>query len=56
MEKREPVRPSSFIFDEQGQNEVSEQIMNSYNSGFIDQETALANRADYTDIDKQNLQ
>ena len=29
---------NSFIYDEQGTKEVSEQIMNAYNSGVMDQE------------------
>lgn len=37
MEKRDPKK-YTFEFEEQGTNEVSEQIMNSYNSGFIDQD------------------
>ncbi|WP_169802719.1 hypothetical protein [Neobacillus soli] len=42
MVKRDLNKQSSFEFDEQGANEVSEQIMNSYNSGFIGEGTALA--------------
>ncbi|EFV77203.1 MULTISPECIES: hypothetical protein [Cytobacillus] len=40
MEKREPQAGSAYFFDEQGTNEVSEQIMNAYNSGVIDQPNA----------------
>jgi hypothetical protein len=39
MTKQDPNKTYSFQFDEQGTNEVSEQIMNSYNSGVIDQDT-----------------
>lgn len=42
MEKREPKKQSFYEFNEQGANEVSEQIMNSYNSGVIDQGTFKA--------------
>ncbi len=35
MSKRNPNSQNVFEFDEQGTNEVSEQILNSYNSGFI---------------------
>ncbi|MED3561830.1 hypothetical protein [Bacillus xiapuensis] len=35
MSKREPNKQNIFEFDEEGTNEVSEQILNSYNSGFI---------------------
>ncbi len=41
MVKRDPKK-YTFDFDEQGTNEVSQQIMNSYNSGFIDEGTAVA--------------
>ena len=37
----------SFEFDEQGTKEVSQQIMNSYNSGFIGEGTAIANSDDF---------
>ncbi len=37
MAKQDPNKQVSFEFDEQGANEVSEQIMDAYNSGFIDQ-------------------
>lgn len=39
MFKQDPNKTYLFEFDEQGTNEVSEQIMDSYNSGYIDQET-----------------
>jgi hypothetical protein len=42
MVKREPNHKFTFVFDEQGTNEVSQQIMDSYNSGFIGEGTALA--------------
>lgn len=38
MFRQDPNKTFSFEYDEQGTIEVSEQIMNSYNSGFIDQE------------------
>ncbi|MDQ1144756.1 hypothetical protein QE429_001583 [Bacillus sp. SORGH_AS 510] len=47
MGNGDPKNQYSFDFDEQGSNEVSQQIMNSYNSGFIGEGTALANQADF---------
>jgi hypothetical protein len=47
MGNRDPKNQYSFEFDEQGSNEVSQQIMNSYNSGFIGEGTALANQSDF---------
>ncbi|MFF2449301.1 hypothetical protein ACFVSW_19845 [Neobacillus sp. NPDC058068] len=44
--KREPNNKFTFDFDEQGTNEVSQQIMDSYNSGFIGEGTALADSDD----------
>ncbi len=38
MKKREGNNQTNFSFDEEGEQEVSEQIMDSYNSGVIDQE------------------
>ncbi|MFP7299504.1 hypothetical protein [Neobacillus niacini] len=35
---RQDPNKFTFEFDENGTNEVSEQIMDSYNSGFIGQE------------------
>jgi hypothetical protein len=43
MEKQDSKKQVSFEFDEQGANEVSEQIMNSYNSGFINQDSQVHN-------------
>ncbi|WP_342432575.1 hypothetical protein [Neobacillus sp. FSL H8-0543] len=37
MAKQDPKKQVSFELNEQGANEVSEQIMDAYNSGFIDQ-------------------
>ena len=37
----------TFEFDEKGAAEVSEQILNSYNAGFIGEGTALANSNDF---------
>ncbi len=39
MSNQDPNKTFSFEYDEQGTNEVSELIMDSYNSGYIDQET-----------------
>ncbi|MDF2856807.1 MAG: hypothetical protein K0Q87_2658 [Neobacillus sp.] len=41
--KQDSKKQVSFEFDEQGANEVSEQIMNSYNSGFINQDSQVHN-------------
>jgi hypothetical protein len=51
MTKSNPNKMFTFEFNENGTKEVSEQIMDSYNSGFIDQgETAVesenSNRTD----------
>ncbi|WP_449621475.1 hypothetical protein [Robertmurraya sp. Marseille-Q9965] len=35
--KKDPTRDFVYYYDEQGTNQVSEQIMNAYNSGVIDQ-------------------
>lgn len=35
--KRVPKGSSNFIYDDEGTNYVSEQIMNAYNSGVVDQ-------------------
>ncbi|WP_170289635.1 hypothetical protein [Cytobacillus depressus] len=41
MEKRNPdPKEAIYFFNEEGQNEVSEQIMDAYNSGVIDQSNA----------------
>lgn len=47
MEKRDPKEKYSFDYDEKGTIEVSEQIMNAYNSGFIGEGTALAESDDF---------
>ncbi|MGX6443035.1 hypothetical protein ACWM35_07350 [Neobacillus sp. K501] len=47
MSIQDPNRTFSFEFDETGANEVSEQIMNSYNSGFIGEGEAEASRDDF---------
>jgi hypothetical protein len=39
MSNQDPNKRFLFEFDEKGTNEVSAQIMDSYNSGYIDQET-----------------
>jgi hypothetical protein len=47
MVKTEQNKRFSFEFDEQGTKEVSQQIMNSYNSGFIGEGTAIADSEDF---------
>jgi hypothetical protein len=47
MVKNEQNKRFTFEFDEQGTKEVSQQIMNSYNSGFIGEETAIADSEDF---------
>jgi hypothetical protein len=37
MSKQDPNKSFTFEFNDHGTNEVSEQIMDSYNSGFIGQ-------------------
>jgi hypothetical protein len=49
--KRDPNSKSRYEFDENGTNEVREQIMNSYNSGFIDQGTANATEQDFIETE-----
>jgi hypothetical protein len=44
MVKQELNKPNLFVFDEQGANEVSQQIMDSYNSGYMRGETEKAGR------------
>jgi hypothetical protein len=41
MGKKDPNRQNLFEFDEQGANQVGEQIMDAYNIGFIDTETTI---------------
>jgi hypothetical protein len=43
MPKRDPGKSFTFEFNEQGTNEVSEQILDSYNSGFIGQDFEVTN-------------
>lgn len=45
--KREQNKQVSFEFNEEGTNEVSQQIMNSYNSGFIGEGTGIADSEDF---------
>ncbi|WP_286229357.1 hypothetical protein [Neobacillus mesonae] len=47
MGRIEPSKQFSFEFDEQGTNMVSEQIMDSYNSGFIDHDKAADEGEDF---------
>jgi hypothetical protein len=42
---------SAFTYDENGTKEVSEQIMNAYNSGVIDQHYAAANVDETSTLD-----
>ena len=51
MLKREPNKRFTFEFDEQGTNEVSDQIMNSYNSGFIDQDLVQSDNNDVQGVE-----
>ena len=51
--KRDPNSRSRYEFDENGLNEVSEQIRNAYNLGFIDQGTAIATEQDF--IETENI-
>jgi hypothetical protein len=51
MIKREQKGKFTFDFDEKGTNEVSEQIMNSYNSGFIGQGDVENLRDEYTGME-----
>jgi hypothetical protein len=43
MFKQDPSKSFTFEFNEHGANEVSEQIMDSYNSGFIGQDFTVTN-------------
>jgi hypothetical protein len=43
MSNQDPNKTFSFEYDEQGTNKVSEQIMDSYNSGFIGQNFEVTN-------------
>ncbi|WP_419955965.1 hypothetical protein ACN6MT_11500 [Neobacillus niacini] len=45
MPKQDPRKSFTFEFNEHGANEVSEQIMDSYNSGFIGQDFEVSNEA-----------
>lgn len=47
MIKREPDKKLLLEFDEKGTNKVSEQIMDSYSSGFIDQEFAQTDNDEF---------
>ncbi|MEH7108188.1 hypothetical protein [Bacillus sp. JJ1764] len=48
MTQLDPNKKFTFDFDENGVSEISEQIMNSYNSGYIDEGTAVADQTDFT--------
>ncbi|WHY65967.1 hypothetical protein [Neobacillus sp. SuZ13] len=47
MGKNEQNKKFVFEFNEHGANEVSQQILDSYNSGFIGEGTAIADNADF---------
>ncbi|MEH7074755.1 hypothetical protein [Neobacillus drentensis] len=51
MEKRDQNKQFLFEFDEKGTIEVSQQIMNSYNSGFIGEGTAIADNDDFAETE-----
>lgn len=50
--KLDPNKKYSFEFNDHGVNEVSQQIMNSYNSGFIGEGTALADSDDFAAVEE----
>ncbi|MFS0775685.1 hypothetical protein ABC255_06735 [Neobacillus sp. 3P2-tot-E-2] len=50
MSNLDPNKTFSFEFDEQGTNEVSEQIMDSYNSGYVGQNFEVTNNVDAAQI------
>ena len=52
MIKEESRNKYTFDFDEKGTMEVSQQILNSYNSGFIGEGTALANNSDFAAVEE----
>jgi hypothetical protein len=43
MHKQDPSKSFTFEFNEQGANEISELILDSYNSGFIGQDFEVTN-------------
>lgn len=47
MGKNEQNKKFLFEFNEHGTNEVSQQIMDSYNSGFIGEGTAIADSNEF---------
>jgi hypothetical protein len=46
MRKVDPNKQHTFEFDDQATNVISEQIMDAYNSGYVDQGTAIAENDD----------
>jgi hypothetical protein len=52
MFKDDPNKTFTFEFDENGTNEVSQQIMNSYNSGYIDQAAEQTNDEGYLNLEE----
>lgn len=47
MQKKNQERQSSYSYEDKGIEEVSAQIMNAYNSGFMGEEDALEKRNEY---------
>ncbi|MCM3725401.1 hypothetical protein M3226_06765 [Neobacillus cucumis] len=52
MMERESKNKYTFEFDEKGTMEVSQQILNSYNTGFIGEGTALADSSDFSAVEE----
>lgn len=53
MEKRDPKGQTNYFFNEEGQNQVSEQIMVAYNSGFIEQSIINDNLDDQGEAEEE---
>lgn len=51
--KKEPGRAAAYTFDENGTSHVSEQIMNAYNSGVIDQSDGQFDMSKYVDMEDE---
>ncbi|WP_316570959.1 hypothetical protein [Neobacillus sp. YIM B06451] len=47
MQKKDQGRRSSYTFEDKGVKEVSTQIMNAYNSGFMGEEEARERTDEY---------
>jgi hypothetical protein len=52
MINRDLKNKYTFEFNDHGVSEVSEQILNSYNSGFIGEGTALTDSKDYAEAEE----